>query len=293
MINELNFGGCPIEWTYKLGDVLESKTTTQAVHFYYDTATGKYIPKYQIMHPEDTYQEATVLLSFPNNYVNDLFSERHFYIKKEETPTQEEISEDAVEKFKHFMSFHADEISSKLALALSYYEPLDNFNRHEIIDESTVTDYKGKEKNEMSYTGSAKTEMTPTGSRKSETVGSGSTDDTVTHQVVAENSNSFESGNESRDVRKIEDNNRKSTTTDSFTNYKETAETSYNNRKDSGTRSFEDREDESTHKADNHLFGNIGITTSGAMWLESYRISELRNFAINVYKKFINEYTNV
>lgn len=78
-----------------------------------------------------------------------------------------------------------------------------------------------------------------------------------------------------------------------FTNRKDNATKSFVERSDNTTRSFDERFDNSHTTTNNHLYGNIGVTTSMQLVREQYDLGLLYRFFENLIMEFMNEYTFV
>lgn len=383
-------------WEYSVGDLLSLYPggLNFNVGIAYNEETGKYEP---ISEKKDATE--TVLFSINKKLFEKKYRSRYMLLYKEETPTQAELKTDFDETFALFLNQRRYGLSNHLALVLNYYDPLYNYDRHEVYNEDMNTSYEGTETDKTDYTGSEKNDITYNGSEKNDTTYSGTEKNTVkyegtetndlrqsgaeqvgnvgynldtkigkqtdenyvtgyneagtfnpesktettfeaTSQTVPTRSHSISkttgadglvntsitaSGGTSasgridktdienvethtfdnrvdrnkrsfenrQDVNQLEFTNRKDTQQKSFTDRSDNAVKSFENRSDSTTKSFEDRVDKTHRETNNHLYGNIGVTTSMALVLEQYQLNELYDFAEKTITDFMNEYTFV
>lgn len=362
------------KWEYSVGDLLAlyNGGVSFSVGVFYNEETKKYEPI-----TEKKSSSEVVEFTINKKLFEKKYRSRFMSLYKEEEPTRQELKEDFDETFALFLNQRKFGLSNHLALVLNYYDPLYNYDRHEIYDEDSKTTYNGSETNSTDYTGSETNDTSYNGSESNEVAYSGSEkqdfkqsgveqianvgynlDKTVGREIVSNEVTGYNSPTEFTDntrsttsfagsdavgttnltttkttgsdglvnssisaaaganvsgrVNKTDIENlethafdgRVDRTTRAFDNRKDVGTRSFNDRVDSATRSFNDRNDTTTlsfndrndrteRKTNNHLFGNIGVTTSMALVLEQYQLNELYDFAEKNIADFMNEYSIV
>lgn len=324
MIVQLNRTARPFEFSvgelFAYGDMGNLEFN---VGVYYNEETEKYEPTTEV-------KDATETLHFTvdGGYFADKHKCRFMQMMKDDAPGVEEMKAHFLEVFNRYIEMRKHAISNHLVLTLNYFDPLYNYDRMEVYDENTKTDYKGSETDTTNYNGSEKNTFERKGLEQRGTTGYDSVqevgEESSTNEVTGYNSpNDFT--NESRTTTKFGGttnvakskinisgsggNNRQALASDgnmsgritkndheviettTYDGRSDTNELTYTNRNDATTKTFNDRQDETSRKTNNHLFGNIGVTTSTALQVEYFKSADIYAFVDTVMLEFLNDYT--
>lgn len=267
----------------------------------YNKEDNRYYPKYEFKQTFDSekFEEKIVDLPITYDYRHFVGNWRSWYLPiyqpdmyNRGIDTIAHRGEIIVDKVGQFVRKHRAELSNIIAFAMNNYNPLDNYDRHEIFDETNKTDYEGSETDTLTKYGKEFNKETRGGYEQTTTTPTGKEKDTTTTSEIGMNTNDFANGKKEQvetETTYLE--NRKDTTKREVSNdWKDEFETSFQNRSDENVKEFVNRSDTTTHKGNNHLYGNIGVTQTTEMALNQLKISQVYNITEYIYTRFANEY---